>query len=217
MSGAAITVMTRERYSRKQTLDVKTAMATALTRLLAAETFPGPRGQGKVRFLKVFAEWPTSNDVATLPAAGILSSDDTVRYAPARLTPSLMEDTWEPAGRRGLGLYKLSEAECEFKVETRARTQLERSALVAGVEALLFAPGVLNNREEGARYGRVAAMPEYWGLPVRFALRDKVTGDDAAGAKSGRWEATFSVLAQAPHVRLDVVSPFRVKIREIFE
>lgn len=213
--GAKIPEMTRDRYSRKQTLDVRSAMALALQRLLEACEFPGPKGIGKVRFAKVFREWPTSNDVAVLPAAGVLSSDDTVKYSHARLTPSLLEDTWEPRGRLGLGLYKLAEAEVTLKVELRARTQLERSALVGGVEALLFAPGVLDNRPKGARYGRVTDMPEYWGLPVRFSVEDKTTGDDAAGAKSGRWEATFSIAAQASHVRLDVVAPFRVKITEI--
>lgn len=212
---ATFPTMTRDKFSRKQTLDLQTAMAAALAGLVRAATFPGPRGKGTTAFRKVYSEWPTSNDNFATPAACVLSTD-TIHYSAALLTPKLLEDTWEPQGGLGLGLYKVSEGECDLHLEVRAPSKPERSALVAGIEELLFAPGVLNAGPQGARYGRMVEMPEYWGLGVRLAMQDKSVADDAESAKANRWEATFLVRAQANHVKLDVVSPFQVKIIETF-
>ncbi len=208
--------MTREKFSRKQTLDLQTAMATAIAGVLRPAEFPGPVGKGKIKFRKVFAEWPTSVDGNVTLAACVLSND-TIKYAPALLTPKLLEDTWEPKGGLGLGLYKVSEGECDFHVELRAPSKPERSALVAGVEQLFFAAGVLNTNPQGARYGVMVPMPEYWGLNVRLSVQDKAMGDDAESAKTNRWEAVFLIRAQANHVRLDTVAPFKVRIIELVD
>lgn len=203
----------RLRYSRQQTLDLQTSMATAIADLLRGSKFPGPRGKGTISFAAVYDEWPSSQDNALSPSACVMSND-VLRYAPALLTPTLFEDTWEPVGQLGVGLYKLSEGECDFHVEMRAASRRERSALVAGIEALFVEPLVLNDKQIGAQYGRTLPMPSYWNLDVRIALQEKALADDPESAKTNRWDATFLVRAQANHVRLDVVSPFRLTIVE---
>lgn len=204
--------MTLDKFSRKQTLDLQSAMARAIARVVEPAEFPGPGGQGKIRFRKVFPEWPTSADGNVTPAACV-ASVDTIRYSDALLTPKLLEETWEPRGGLGLGLYKVSEGTCDFHLELRAPSKPERAALVAGLEQLMFVPGVLN-KQVGARYGRLLPMPEYWGLNVRVSVQEKALGDDQEAAKTNRWTAAFLVRAQASHVKVDVVSPFQVKITE---
>jgi hypothetical protein len=202
-------------FSRKQTNDLQSAMAEAIALLLRTSEFPGPRGKGTIKLAVVYDEWPSSADNALSPSACVRTPDP-IRYAPALLTPTLLEETWEPPGELGLGLYKLSEGECDFRLEVRAATRRERSALVAGIEALFVEPMVLNNRQVGAQYGRFLPMPSYWGLDVRVALQESLTSDDAESAKTNRWDSDFVVRAQANHVRLDVVAPFHVTIIEQF-
>jgi hypothetical protein len=205
-----------DQFSRHQTLDLETAMATAVSDNLKDQVFPGAGGLGVIRFQEVFSEWPTANDRHVSPAACV-TPVNRLLYSEARLTPSLLEDTWEPRGMRGFGLYALAEGTKDFEVVIRAATKAERRALVAGIEGLFLAPGVLNNRAQGARYGVVQTMPEYWGLLCRLSLQDKQLEDTEESAQKNRWEATFLVRAQAPLVKLDVVTPFKVKIVEQIE
>lgn len=207
---------TPEQFSRKQTLDLESAMAKAIADLLRVQNFVGPGGQGTIRFNEVFAEWPSSNDRYVGPAACVQPMNPIV-YEDSRMTPSLLEDTWEPKGARGFGLYALAEGVKDFEVILRAPTKPERRALMAGIETLLVAPGVLNNRAQGARYGVVQTMAEYWSLNCRLSQQSKQVEDDADKAQKNRWEATFVVRAQAPLVKLDVVTPFKVKIVETFK
>jgi hypothetical protein len=206
----------RQSFSRKQTLDLQTAMARALARTLGAAVFPGPGNQGEVRFRQVYEEWPGPNDRHATPAACV-RSDQRITYADAMPTPQLLEDTWEPQGRSGLGLYKSAEGECDFQVEVRCASKPERSAVSAGVEELFLPPGVLQNHAAGPRYGVLVPMPEYWGLSVRLSVQSRDPADDAEAAIKNRWEARFLVRAQAPKVRLDVVQPFRLKIVELID
>src|SRR5882672_7368205 len=97
-----------DQFSRKQTLDLESAMAKSIADLLRAQEFVGPGGQGTIRFNEVFPEWPTSNDRYIASAACVQPLNPIV-YEDARLTPSLLEDTWEPKGMRGFGLYALAE------------------------------------------------------------------------------------------------------------
>lgn len=205
--------MTLDRYSRKRTADLQSSMAAAIGLLLRSSTFPGPRGKGSIALAKVFDEWPSANDVALSPAACVRTPEP-IRYG-ALLTPTLFEETWEPKGALGVGLYKLTEGECDYRIELRAASKAERAALVAGIEDLFVEPMVLNNRAAGAQNGRVLPMPGYWGLPARFSHRETLTSDDAEGAKTGRWDAEFLIAGQASRVKLGVVSPFRVTIREV--
>lgn len=195
-------------------MDLESAMAKALSDLLRLQEFKGPGGLGTIRFSEVFSEWPGSNDRYIACAASVVSVETPIQYSDSRMTPSLIEDTWEPRGMRGFGLYSLAEGEKDFSVQVRAPTKAERRALVAGMETLLVAPGVLNNRAQGARYGVIQTMPEYWGLPARFSQQSKQVLDNADSAQKNRWEASFLVRAQASLVKLDVVTPFKVKIVE---
>jgi hypothetical protein len=205
----------RLKFSRKQTNDLQSAMAEAIGTLLRNSEFPGPRGKGRIKFAAVYDEWPSSQDNALSPSACV-RTPDSIKYAPALLTPTLLEETWEPVGQLGVGLYKLSEGECDFHLEVRAASRRERSALVAGIESLFVEPLVLNDKQIGGQYGRTLPMPSYWNLDVRIALQETLTSDDAESAKTNRWDSDFLVRAQANHVRLDVVSPFRLKIIEQF-
>lgn len=192
-------------------------MRAAVSALLTGKEFPGPGdGGAPIKFSQVFDEWPTSNDRYVTPAACVLPAGKLV-YADARLTPTLLEETWEPRGGAGLGLYALAEGEKDFEVQVRAVSKAERRALVAGIEDLLTSePGVLTN-PRGAKYGVLRPMPEYWGLDVRLSLQDKGLDDTEDAAQKNRWEATFTVRAQALLVKLDTVVPFTVTIREVIE
>lgn len=189
-------------------------MAKALADLLREQVWQGPQGLGTIKFNEVFSEWPSSNDRYVAPAASVVAADTPIQYSDSRPTPSLIESTWEPRGMRGFGLYALAEGEKDFNLQVRAPTKAERRALVAGIETLLFAPGVLNNRAQGARYGVVQKMPEYWDLPVRLSQQSKQVLDNPDNAQKNRWEASFIIRAQASLVKLDVVTPFKVKIVE---
>lgn len=214
-----IQTLTPERWSaatgRRQSLDLQTSMAEAISRLVAAASFTGPGGLGKIKFQKVFSEWPTTLDTHLSPSACVASTE-LIRYAEAFPTPKLLEDTWYPVGGLGLGLYEVSEGECDFHLEVRAATKKERSAVVAGLESLFFGDGVSSDHKQGSRYGVLVDMPEYWGLRARLSVQEKLLADDAEAAKTNRWEAVFIVRAQGPHVRLDRVAPFTIKVTEVF-
>lgn len=204
--------MRRELYSRRQTLDLRLAMAEALATHLGALTFhAGSRDFG---FDRVFDSWPSDTDWQALPAACVLP-DEKVAYSNERLTPTLLEETWEPAGRPGLGLYQVADAECDLMLTVRASTPGERSAVVAGVEEALFEPRVTGNYEQGRRSGIVLPMPAYWSLPARYRVVESRVLDDAESAQKNWNDATFLVRAQAPQVRLDKVVPFQLRIREV--
>lgn len=199
-------------YSRSQTRDLQTAMAIAVASVLADGDWPAPGGVGRIRFSQVYEQWPTTNDRYVTPAACVLPSGE-LSYSESHLTPRLLEDTWEPKGSRGVGLYELSEAEMDFEVQVRAASRAERGALVAGVETSFVEPIVINGGRP-ARYGIVRPMREYWGLPIRLSLQGKRLEDGTESATKNRWEATFTVRAQAAQVVLGPVSPFTIRVVE---
>jgi len=57
-----------------------------------------------------------------------------VKYGAAVLTPVLIEDTWEPKGEPGWGLWKTAEAEVEFELSFRTTSAVERGKLILGIE-----------------------------------------------------------------------------------
>jgi hypothetical protein len=201
--------ITKDAYSRSQTLDARLAMAVTLKRLLLTQVFPGPAGP--IQFSEVFEEWPAWMDEFTNVAATIMPQGGP-RYVDALPTPALIEDTWETAGEPGFGLYKLSEIECSFQLQIRATTVGERAALVAGMEALFVPDAVTSDHAIGSRYGLLLTMPEYWNLPARFALQSGDIPDDEDAAFRDRREHTFTVTAQTQHVKLGPVQPFIVTI-----
>ena len=218
-----MSTFTRAQFSRKKTLSEGRAMAVSLARYLLERTFPGARGEGLVRFADAFPEWAdpeetyAGNMVAIVPAGELV-------YLETQLTPTLLEDTWEPDGRPGFGLYKRAEAEVTFNLNVRGATGEERSALVAEVEELFVAkdirepdgePGILMNASQGGREGLLLDLPEYYGLQGRFTLLGSQPVDNEATTLRGQSESVIRVLANTPHVSLGRVQPFTLHIQEV--
>lgn len=212
-------MISREQFSRKQTEDLETAISLALLRVIDRE-YPGPGGQGVVRFLQTFEDWPSFESADLTPSAVVLPDGD-LMYGPSHPTPTLMEETWEPRGENGLGLYVLSEASREFEVRFRGATTAERNALKAGLETAFEADDVeaasVMIPPTGARYGIVTTMPEYWGMTVRLTLLASSKLDDADTAAKNLNEGRLRVRAEARHVKLGPVPVFKLRVREIVE
>jgi hypothetical protein len=199
----------RESFPRTASLDVGAAVVRALARLVeGAELRPQAAG-GARRFSKVTTEWASFNDRLALPAAAVVAPSE-MAYGDALLTPSLLRDTWWPEGRAGWGLYLESEMEQDLGVVVRCATKAERSAAVSAVEDLFTTPSSPRSMQRAV----MAALPEYWGLSAVLSLKSKLVDDDPDKAAQNRWEAAFTVQARAQKVKLDVVNPFLLTIRE---
>jgi hypothetical protein len=200
----------REQYSRSQRLDVKQAMATAIANYLRSLRFPRASG-GEFAFAQVFEEWPDYEQRFVPPSACVLPTP--TLYAPARLTPTLMEDTWEIRGEPGFGLYKLADIEADFEINVRAPSGAERSDIIAGIEQAWVAADLLMDHSSGARYGIELAMPEYWGLCATFALLSARVLDNEDMAMKAHREAVLTLSGVAPQVKLGPVRPMNMNIR----
>jgi hypothetical protein len=198
-------------YSRRATLDLATAMATALRRLLLSAELKMPDGT-PVRFSEVFEEWPGAEDEYVPPAACVLPGE--LVYGAAYPTPAPLEDTWEPPGQYGFMLTKVAEAELPIEVEVRTPTQGQRAQVVAALESLFFDRPV-GHLGTDSRYGVVVPMPEYFGLPAHFALDRNRKLDDQDRALRNAWETVVRLNAQAPQVVLGRASPFTVSVEEV--
>lgn len=203
---------TPQQYSRSQSLDLRAAMATALAKKLRETEFPTPAG-GTIRFAEVFDAWPRYTDRHVAPAACVLPSSWI--YDAARMTPTLLEDTWEPKGAVGFGLYKLADITADFDIMIRAPSDAERSVLIAGLEQIWVAPEVLMDPLQGARYGVLLEMPEYWNVCAGFALKSARVLDDETRAMREHREAILTVTGQAPQVKLAPVRPLSLTVRVI--
>lgn len=206
-------MITAEQFSRRATTDLETAISMAVGRVVGVQ-FPGPDGIGQIGFTQVFEDWPSFESSFVTPTAAVLP-DGPLVYGPSHMTPRLLEETWEPKGEPGLGLYELSEASREFTLTFRGSTSAERNALKAGLESVFVVPEVILAPVAGARYGVLVPMPEYWSLQVRLALVDSSKLDDAESASKNIWEGAISIRAQAKLVKLAIVQPFRVRITEV--
>lgn len=208
-------VFTPEQYSRTQTSDLETAIADAVISAIN-RPFPIPGTQKRIQLAEIFNEWPEVEENFVDPSGCILP-DTELMYGPSHLTPALLEDTWEPTGEAGFGLYELSEASREFELAIRASTARDRQALKAGIETAFQAAGdkedVLVAPSAGIRYGMVVTMPGYWNLPCRLTLLASRKLDDPDTAIRKIEEARFRILAQAAHVKLGRVPPFRLKLK----
>jgi hypothetical protein len=204
--------MKKELYSRRQTLDLRLAMANALAEYLGTLHFKA--GSRSFQLARVFDEWPSDLDENVLPAACVLP-DEKIVYADARLTPTLLEETWEPKGRPGWGLYQDSDAEVDLLVTVRAASSGERSGIVMRLEDAFLEDRVTGNYELGRRVGRMLPMPAYWGLNARYRAVEMRVIDDAETAQKNWNEVNLLVRAQAPKVRLDRVAPFSLRVTEV--
>lgn len=205
-------MISREMYSRTQSLDLRTAMAAALCRRLQSGTFPGAGGQGTMQMEAAYQEWPSFGDEVVTPSCCVLP-DGEGQDVEARLTPSLLEDTWETKGEPGYGLYVLSDYECEFVVKIRAATAAERSAVISYVEQLFVQdPDILIAPVGGNRYGMLARMDEYYQRDCRFGLLGTTVIDDQESAMREQRDAQFRIEAQAQKVRVGIVQPFTLRV-----
>ena len=200
-------------YSRKQTLGLSDAMAAALVRMLEDAVFPGPGGYGQIKLAVAYAEWPSAPDEYISPAACILPGN-AGEDVDGHLMPTLLEDTWEPQGRPGWGLYVLSDYEQDFEIRVRAASTAERAALVAGIEQMFVQDPdqMLIAPQKGNRYGVLVDLPEYFGSQARFGLQfTRVLDDEEASMVEAR-EVNFTVKAQSKKLRVGLVQPFTVHI-----
>lgn len=200
------TLPPRESYTRTATLDVRDALATALRKHVEGLRFVG--AQGTDRFSQVFEEFPSFNDRAVPPSACVLQSD--WRYGDAMLSPTLLEDTWEPKGMPGWGLYQTAEVICELQLVIRTNLPGERPVLMKAIEDSFQDPDMLMSHSSGARYGIVTTLSEYYGLPARFALLGGSVIDSEEKAMREERDAVFTISAMAPKVQVGPVYPLAV-------
>jgi len=194
--------MTRADYSKKATRDVRNAAALALARHLATLTFEGTEHQ---RFTEVFDEWPAYLNRYRPPAACVLPAG--WKYGDWSFTPTLLEDTWEPKGQQGFGLYKTAELECEMEVSLRTTSTAEREVIVLAIEDAFQDPQMLMSQTKGPRNSIILPIPEYYGQTARFSLLRGRTVDDPDSAMRERRDAVMTVSVQASKLKLGPVYP----------
>jgi len=192
--------MTRAEYPRKATRDVRNAAALALSRHLMGLTWEGTEHQ---RFTEVFDEWPAFLNRYQPPAACVLPA--TWTYGSWEYT--LLEETWEPKGLPGFGLYKTNELECEMEVSIRTTSAAEREVIVLALEDAFQDPQMLMSQKRGPRNSIILPMPEYYGLTARFSLQRGRTIDDPDSAMRERRDAVLTVSVQASKVKVGPVYP----------
>jgi hypothetical protein len=196
-----------EKYSRSASMDVRDAMAMALRRLIEEIRFAGCQ---ETSFQEVFDDWPSFLDTEVLPAACILPGS--WKYDASSMTPKLLEDTWEPQGMPGWGLYKTAECMGDLQVMVRTNLPAERPKLMRAFEDSFQAPGLLMNTSVGARYGLLRPMPEYYGMDARFALLAGNVLDSEDSALREKRDALFTISAIAAKVQLGPVWPMALSI-----
>ena len=194
---------TQADYPRKATRDVRSAAALALARHLSALTFE-PIGQHR-RFTEVGDEWPAFLTRYRPPAACVLPAG--WKYGDWSFTPTLLEDTWEPWGQQGFGLYKTAELECEMEISLRTTSPAEREVIVLAIEDAFHDPQMLMSQKRGPRNSIILPMPEYYGQTARFSLQSGRTIDDPDSAIRERRDAVMTVSVQASKVKVGPVFP----------
>ena len=197
-------------YSRKATLDARDALALGLKKIVEEIRFPGFDTD---RFAEIYDEWPSFNESMVVPAAAVLPGE--FRYADWGDTagPHLIEDTWEPKGLPGCGLYRTAEVVLELQLAIRTNLPAERAVLMRAVEDAFQAPRILM-QQDGARYGLVRAIPEYYGLDGRFALLSGSVIDNEDTAMREKRDAVFTISARIPKVQVGPVWPMALKIEK---
>jgi hypothetical protein len=213
MDGPKPPMLRKEEFSRQQSMGLRESMAAALVRLLQSTTFIGPLGRGVIKLETAFMEWPSYPDEYMGPAACVLPGEG--KDVEGRLLPNLLEDTWEPKGQPGWGLYVLGEYESEFTIRVRAASAVERDAIIAGVEQLFVQdPGqMLIAPDKGNRYGTLLDLPEYFQSQARFGLKSTTVLDDEESAMREQREVAFIVSGQAKKLRVGLVQPFTLKLK----
>jgi hypothetical protein len=199
-----------EDFSRKATSSAREAMAITLANRLAELEFRDPGGS-VFRFASVFYDWPSYSSKYVPPSACVLPGSWV--YANALMTPTLCEDTWEPKGESGFGLYKLSELEVEFEVSLRTDSTAQRDTILLGLESAFQPAGLLMTDPQGSRYGLLLPMPEYYGMQARFALQGARVIDDEERAMREQRDAVVVISGQAAQVVVGPVFPLGLTVR----
>lgn len=199
-------------YPRKQTLDVRAAMAQALAQRINDAYYPTQDGQ-QLQFAEVFSRHPDPEDAWRAPGTACVLPAAYPMEA-ARLTPSLIECTWEPAGMPGLALYQVAEIVSDFDIQIKCPTDAERGAFIAGLESMWVSDAGMME-PDGARYGITLNLPEYWGLSATFSLKSVRVIDDAQSAMTQGREAVVTVTGQAAQVVLRHVRPMNLTVRVV--
>ena len=183
-------------------MDVRSAMANALRKLIEDLQFEGSQAS---EFAEVYDEWPSFNESGVFPAACVMPGD--FKYTDSYLTPRLLEETWEPVGRPGWGLFKTAELQCDFQLMVRTNLIAERPILMRAVEDA-FQDGM------ASRYGRLAPMPSYYDLMTRFVLTSGSVMDNEDSAMREKRDAVFTITAYAPKVQVMPVWPMALEIQK---
>ncbi len=199
----------RSQYSRTASRDARGAMAMALQRHLFGLTFYN--AGGTFQFSEIFDEWPSYNDKYVPPAACVLPSE--WKYADALFSPTLLEDTWEVYGEPGFGLYKLSEVNVDFEISIRTTSTIERSQIIQGIEESFRAENLLMDDVNGARYGILLPLPEYYSLQGRFSLMSAKVIDDEDRAVRENRDAIMVISAACAQVTVGPVKPLNLTVR----
>ena len=198
-------------FSRKATQSVRNAMASALAGYVAGLSWDLDDGT-TVKFAQVFDRWPHYLQRTVDPSACVLPGS--WKYGDALLTPTLLEDTWEPKGGDGWGLYKTAEAEMELELSFRATTAEERDQLILGLEEAFQDPNVLMS-QQGAANRIVLPLPTYYGLSARYSLLSGRLIDSEEQAMREQRDAILTISAQAPKVKLGPVHPMCLTVRKL--
>ncbi len=207
--------ITLEQYSRKAATDLENGIARAVRAAIEGALVQPPGEAPRLAFSRVFDTWASYEQDFVAPAACVVPAG-ALQFVESYSTPCLLEETWEPQGEPGFGLYAVAAAEQEIDVLVRAGSDVERNLLVRALEGLFFektAEGALLHLPAGARYGRVLTMDDYYQLPVRTSLREVAKGDNEESAQRSAWEARVGLRVQAKEVVLGVVQPFTVTIQ----
>lgn len=195
-------------YSRKATMDARDALAMALRRHVESLRFTGCQAD---RFAEVFDEWPSFNEGMVVPAAAVLPGE--FRYDAWSLSPHLIEETWEPTGKPGWGLYQTAEVAAELQLDIRTNQIFERPILMRAIEDSFQAPNMLMDNT-AARYGLLLDMPEYYGLKGRFAILSGSVIDNEDAAMREKRDAIFTISARVPKVQVGPVWPMAIQVRK---
>jgi hypothetical protein len=204
-------MLAREDFSLKATQSIRGAMASALAAYVAGLSWDLDDGT-TVKFAQVFDRWPHYLQRTVDPSACVLPGS--WKYGDALLTPTLLENTWEPKGGDGWGLYQTSEAEVELELSLRATTSEERDQLIQGLEDSFQDPDVLMS-QRGAANRIVLPLPTYYGLSARYSLLSGRTIDSEEQAMREQRDAVLTISAQAPKVKVGPVHPMSITIRKL--
>jgi len=201
------------KYSRTATLDARDALALGLKRIVQEIRFPSFETD---RFAEIYDEWPSFNESMVVPAAAVLPGEFRYEDWGHAAGPHLLEDTWEPKGKPGWGLYRTAEVAMEMQLTIRTNLPAERAVLMRAVEDAFQAPRLLM-QQDGARYGLVRVIPEYYGLDGRFALLSGSVVDNEDTAMREKRDAVFTISARIPKVQVGPVLPMALKIEKVLQ